>query len=76
MWYNYQRSWYYGKKNKEKETLLTILLIAIYVVVNSYLMQNFGYTSLQSFIANTIISILIIALIISIKRENIMELLK
>ena len=76
MWYNYQRSWYYEKKNKEKETLLTILLIAIYVVVNSYLMQNFGYTSLQSFIANTIISILIIALIISIKRENIMELLK
>ena len=64
------------KKNKEKETLLTILLIAIYVVVNSYLMQNFGYTSLQSLIANTIISILIIALIIAIKRENIMELLK
>lgn len=39
---------------KKHETLFTILLIIIYVVVNSYLMQNFGYTSLQSVIANTI----------------------
>ena len=42
---------------KKHEILFTILLIIIYVVVNSYLMQNFGYTSLQSVIVNTILSI-------------------
>ena len=50
------------------ETLFTILLIVIYVVVNSYMMQNFGYTSIQSTIFNTIMSILIIVLMVSIKR--------
>ena len=52
------------------ETLFTIALIIMYVVVNSYLMQNFCYTSIQSAIVNTIMSILIIALIIAIKREK------
>ena len=57
------------KKVFEKhETLFTIGLIVIYIILNSYLRQNFGYTSLQSIIANTIFSILIIVLIISIKR--------
>ena len=55
---------------KKHETLFTILLIIIYVVVNSYLMQNFGYTSLQSVIVNTILSILIITLIVALKRVN------
>ena len=53
---------------KKHETLFTIALIVIYVVVNSFLMQNFGYTSYQSVIANTIMSVLVIVLIISLKR--------
>ena len=53
---------------KKNETLFTIALIVIYVVLNSYLMQNFSYTSYQAVIANTILSILITALIIAIKR--------
>lgn len=53
---------------KKHETIFTIGLIVIYVTVNSYLMQNFGYTSIQSVIVNTIISIFIIALIIGVKR--------
>ena len=53
---------------KKYETLFTIGLIIIYVVLNSYMMQNFGYTSIQSAIANTVLSILILTLIILIKR--------
>ena len=53
---------------KKHETLFTIALIVIYVVMNSYLMQNYGYTSIQSAIANTILSILILGLIILTKR--------
>lgn len=52
---------------KKYETLFTIALIVVYVVANSYLMQNYGYTSIQSVIFNTILSILIIVLIVSIK---------
>ena len=44
------------------------LILVIYVVVNSYMMQNFEYTSIQSTIFNTIMSILIIVLMVSIKR--------
>ena len=55
---------------KKHETLFTITLIIIYVVTNSYMMQNFGYTSIQSAIVNTIMSVLIISLIILIKRVN------
>ena len=55
----------YFKKN---ETLFTMGIIIIYVIANSYLMQNFGYTSLQSVIVNTLLSIIIFLLIISIKR--------
>ena len=53
---------------KKHETTFVITLIIVYVVVNSYLVQNFGYTSYQSAIVNTILSILILFLIISIKR--------
>lgn len=56
------------KTFEKHETIFIIGLIVIYVVVNSYLMQNFGYTSIQSAIVNTILTILIITLIISIKR--------
>ena len=57
------------KKYFEKhETLFSILLIIIYVVVNSYCMKNFGYTSYISTIINTILSILVITLMIILKR--------
>lgn len=58
------------KAFEKHETLFTILLIIIYVVLNSFLIQNFGYTSYQSVIANTILSIIIMTLIIIIKRVN------
>ncbi len=56
------------KTFKKHETLFTIALIVIYVMVNSYIMQNYDYTSIQSAIVNTILSILILTLIIVIKR--------
>ena len=53
---------------KKHKTLITIALIIIYVVANSYTMQNFGYTSVQSAIINTILSAVILTLIFLIKR--------
>ena len=53
---------------KKHETLYTILLIIIYVIVNSYIIQNFGTASYQSVVINTILSILLIVLVISLKR--------
>ena len=53
---------------KKHEKIFTIGLIVFYVVINSYLIQNFGYTSFQSVIVNTIMSILIILLIIVTKK--------
>ena len=53
---------------KEHETLFTIVLIMIYVVVNSYIMQNFGTSSYQSVIMNTTLSILLVLLVILLKR--------
>lgn len=57
-----------GNIFKKHETLFVIALIVIYVLANSYMMQNYGYTSPESAIVNTILSILIIVLIIKIKR--------
>ena len=53
---------------KKHETLFTIALIVIYVVANSYIMRNFGTTSYQSVIVNSILSILLIVLVILLKR--------
>ena len=53
---------------KKHETLFTIALIIIYVITNSYIMQNFGLTSYQSVIINTILSVFLIILIILLKR--------
>lgn len=50
------------------ETLFCILLIVIYVLLNSYCIQNFGVTDYRSVIINTIFSILLIALIILLKK--------
>ena len=50
------------------ETLCCMLLIIIYVALNSFCMQNFGIESWQSVIINTAFSIFLIALIIALKR--------
>ena len=56
------------KTFKKHETLFVIGLIIIYVITNSYIIQNFGSSSYQSVIINTILSILLIILIISLNR--------
>ena len=59
------------KKTIEKhENLVCYLLIAIYVVVNSYCMQNFGLTDYRSAIINMVFSIVLVVLIISSKRVS------
>lgn len=57
------------KKIFEKhETLCCILLIVLYVVINSYCMQNFGLEDYRSTIINTVFSVAVLALIVSLKR--------
>lgn len=57
------------KKIFEKhETLNCILLIVLYVVINSYCMQNFGLTDYRTTIIDTIFSVALLVLIISLKR--------
>ena len=59
------------KKIFEKhETLFCILLIVMYIVVNSYCLQNFGIEDYRSTIINTIFSILLIILMIILKRTS------
>lgn len=64
------------KENKMKkiiekqENLICYLLIAIYVVVNSYCMQNFGLTDYRSAIINTVFSIVLLMLIINLKQVS------
>ena len=59
------------KKIFEKhETLFCILLIAVYVLVNSYCMENFGLENYRSTIINTIFSIILIILIKLLKRRS------
>ncbi len=57
------------KKAFEKhETLFCMLLIIIYLVVNSVCVQSFGHTSFVSFVANTILSVCLIVLMLALKR--------
>ena len=65
------------KKLFEKhETLCCILLIVLYVVINSYCMQNFGLEDYRSTIINTVFSVAVVALIISLKRVEYYGLVK
>lgn len=65
------------KKIFEKhETFNCILLIVLYVVINSYCMQNFGVTDYRSTIINTIFSVVLLVLIISLKRVSYYGLVK
>ena len=59
------------KKIFEKhETLFCILLIVLYVIINSYCVQNFGTKDYRSAIINTIISAFLIILMISLKKTK------
>ncbi|MEE1282448.1 MAG: CPBP family intramembrane glutamic endopeptidase [Acutalibacteraceae bacterium] len=59
------------KKIFEKhESLFSILLIVVYVVVNSYCMQNFGTTDYRSAIINTVFSVVLVVFIIALKRVS------
>lgn len=55
---------------EKKEPLFCILLIVIYVVINSYCIQNFGTTDYKSTIINTIFSVLLVLLMIMLKRTK------
>ncbi len=57
------------KKFFEKhETLFCLLLIAVYILVNSFCVQNFGETSWVSFVVNSILSAFLLGLILLLKR--------
>lgn len=59
------------KKIFEKhETLFCILLIIVYVVLNSYCIQNFGTVDYRSTIINTTFSIVLIVLMIILKKTS------
>lgn len=57
------------KKLFEKhETLFCILLIAVYIVTNSFCVQIFGIADVRSTVVNTLLSVLLALLIIALKR--------
>ncbi len=58
------------KQFEKYETLITILLIILYVVINSYCMQNFGLTDYRSTIINTVFSIVLFILIVYLKKTS------
>ena len=53
---------------EKNETLFCILLIVVYVIVNSYCIQNFGMCDYRATIINTVFSIFLIAIMIVLKR--------
>ena len=53
---------------EKNETLICMLLIVVYIISNSYCVQNFGTEDYRTTIVNTMISIGLIVLIISLKR--------
>ena len=55
---------------KKYETLFCILLIVLYILVNSYCLENFGVTDYRSTIINTVFSIFLILLMIILKRTS------
>lgn len=58
------------KKIFEKhETFCCMLLIAIYVAVNSVCVQNFGETSFGGFIVNTALSVGLIGMVLALKKS-------
>lgn len=59
------------KKILEKnELIFSIILIIIYVVLNSYCVQNFGTTNYKTTIINTIISIVLLTIIYKTNKQD------
>ena len=50
------------------EFLICMLLIILYIILNSFCLQNFGITDYKTTIINTVFSVVLITLIISIKK--------
>lgn len=61
---------------EKHETLFCMLMIIIYIAVNSVCVQNFGNTSFISFIVNTILSACLISLIVLLKKASYYGLVK
>lgn len=59
-----------NKVFEKHETLFCMLLIIVYLAVNSVCVQNFGHTSFVSFIANTILSVCLIVIMLLLKRTS------
>lgn len=55
---------------EKHETPMCILLIILYVIINSYCMQNFGITDYRSVIADTLFSVALIILTVALKRVS------
>lgn len=55
---------------EKHETLFCILLIIIYIVLNSACVQHFGDTSLVGFIANTVLLICLIVVMLVLRRTS------
>lgn len=59
------------KKIFEKhESLFSVLLIVVYVVVNSYCINNFGIADYRSAIINTVFSVVLVVFMIALKRVS------
>ena len=54
---------------EKHETLFCILLIIIYIAVNSVCVQNFGETSPVGFVVNTILSACLLGLVLALKKS-------
>ena len=55
---------------EKHETLFCILLIVLYIVTNSYCIQNFGDTSYVNVIVNTVFSLCLIVLMAALKKTS------
>ena len=55
------------EKFEKHETAISILLIIIYIVTNSFCMQNFGLTDYRSVVMNFILSLVVILFIVKNK---------
>jgi len=55
---------------EKNETLFCILLIVMYLIINSYCIQKFGLTDYRSTVINTVFSILLILLMVVLGRTK------
>lgn len=55
---------------EKQETFFCILLIILYIIINSYCIQNYGIDNYKSAIINTLFSALLIKLIFILKRAK------